>query len=283
MASELTIQSYIDEIRRIPPLPADCEAIFARRLMRQDDLVAREVLVVASLRFVVRTALSSTSRGLDLLDLVTEGNMGLLRAVEEFDPDQGVCFSTSAAWWIQKTIHRALHGPVPSVYDCDWMNLMIRKWKRADAKLEGRLGRKATLDELSSHLSISRKRLQIIQNAERALAQPSPSPCMDNGMSLEAFFNDTSTPTPDDTATSRGHVRALCLLTGKLRQREPTLLRLRFDLEIGQPLTFQEIATGSGLSPETTSEIKYEALRALADLAAAYYSRTSWYELADVD
>ena len=164
---------YLDQIKVTPLLTAEEERQLARRVREHSDPIAREQMVQANLRLVVNIAKDYSSPGMTLSDLVAEGNLGLIRAVEEFDPEAGVRFSTYAAWWIKQSIRRALINAGQPVHIPAYLMKLITKWRRASRELEAQLGRPATVEEMAARLRIGRKKAEIIRQGLAAVNAPS--------------------------------------------------------------------------------------------------------------
>src|SRR3954468_10279156 len=152
------LQIYLRQINGSPLLTADQEKELARRIINDNDPAARERMVRSNLRLVVNIAKHYVGRGLQLPDLIEEGNIGLLRAVEGFDPDNGSRFSTYASWWIKQAIKRALINSVQPIHIPAYMVEMMSKFRQAMRELDNILGRLPSLDELSAHLKMSPKK-----------------------------------------------------------------------------------------------------------------------------
>src|SRR5438874_6650471 len=166
------LQIYLRQINESPLLTADQEKALARRIINDNDPEARERMVRSNLRLVVNIAKHYVNRGLQLPDLIEEGNIGLLKAVEGFDPENGCRFSTYASWWIKQAIKRALINSVQPIHIPAYMVEMMSKLRQAMRELEDRLGRLPSLDELSAHLKMSPKKVKIIRKAVKAYHYP---------------------------------------------------------------------------------------------------------------
>src|SRR5204862_3040640 len=151
MPVESGLELYLNQINRVPLLSADREKELARRLIRENDPAARDEMVGANLRLVVNIAKHYVNRGLSLQDLIEEGNIGLMKAVEGFDPDNGARFSTYASWWIKQAIKRALINAVQPIHVPAYMVELMTKLKYASRDMENRLGRVPSNDELAAH------------------------------------------------------------------------------------------------------------------------------------
>ena len=253
------LRVYLNEINVVPLLSAQRERILARRLIRQNDAAAREEMVRSNLRLVVNIAKNYTNRGLALQDLIEEGNIGLLHAVEGFNPTMHNRFSTYASWWIKQAIRRALISAIQPIHIPTYMVEMIAQWKQAMAALERQLGRPPHLDELATYMHMSLEKVRIIHRAVQALQCPTQEQGID-GRALQEVLRDEKAPTPAMIVLSKEVVSTLHSLLDKIDQREAEILRLRFGLEDCQPLTHKEIGRRVGLTRERVRQIEGEAL-----------------------
>ena len=172
MASRAGLGWYLERITETELLTAEQEKQLARRIREHQDPVARERMIQANLRLVVNIGKRYVNRGMSLNDLVAEGNLGLVRAAEEFDPDAGVRFSTYAAWWIKQAIKRALINAGQPVHIPAYMAQQVTKWRKATRHLEERLGRPPTIEKISSKLRISAKKATMIHQGIQAVTAP---------------------------------------------------------------------------------------------------------------
>src|SRR5215212_10444446 len=157
VAVQSGLQLYLKQINEAPLLTADEEKTLGRRIIKDNDPAARERMVRSNLRLVVNIAKNYVNRGLSLPDLIEEGNIGLLKAVEGFDPENGCRFSTYASWWIKQSIKRALINSVQPIHIPAYMVELMSKFRQAMRELEEELGRLPNTDELSAYLKMSKK------------------------------------------------------------------------------------------------------------------------------
>src|SRR5881296_230926 len=213
------LQLYLRQINESPLLNADEEKALARRIIGENDPAARERMVRSNLRLVVNIAKHYVGRGLTLPDLIEEGNIGLLKAVEGFDPDNGSRFSTYASWWIKQAIKRALINSVQPIHIPAYMVEMMSKLKYATREMEDVLGRLPTTDELSHHLKMSPKKLKIIRKAIRAVNTPTQSGSADGELTINDLVADMNTPTPDEAVLEGDNIRHLLDLLDNIDER----------------------------------------------------------------
>ena len=190
------LETYLREINETPLLSADEEKRLAYRI-EDGDSEARDHLVRANLRLVVNIARGYAGKGLGLQDLIEEGNLGLLRAVEGFDPSMNTRFSTYASYWIKQSIKRALVNTAKTIRIPAYMVELLAKWRRASAKLQEDLGRTPTQEEVAKSLNLPKKKLNIIKKAIRVYNSAPQTDQGDQGWSIDEMLMDGRTKTPD--------------------------------------------------------------------------------------
>jgi len=257
------LETYLREINETPLLSPEEEQELALAIGRGDPQ-ARDRMVRANLRLVVNIARSYTGKGLSLQDLIEEGNLGLLRAVEGFDPAMGTRFSTYASYWIKQSIKRALINCGKTIRIPAYMVELLSKWRRASTRLAEELGRTPTPEEVARVLGLPRKKLSIIKKAIKIYNLTPHSDQPDNGWSLGEILMDEDTDTPEEDLVKQDNLVHIMEQLNSMDPREATVLRMRFGLDDNQPRTLKEIGEALGLTRERVRQIEIEALQRLA-------------------
>jgi RNA polymerase primary sigma factor len=261
------LQLYLRQIHESPLLTADEEKTLARRIIHESCMASRERMVRSNLRLVVNIAKHYVNRGLSLPDLIEEGNIGLLKAVEGFDPEMGCRFSTYASWWIKQAIKRALINAVQPIHIPAYMVEMMTKLKYAMRTLEDQLGRLPTTEEISEYLKLSVKKVKIIRKAVKAYNSPTQvGGGGDGDLTINELVADTNNPGPDQIVHDNDELRQLTELLDGIDERAAKILKLRYGLEGEDPMTLKEIGARIGLTRERVRQIEHEALRKLKDV-----------------
>ena len=256
------LETYLREINETSLLTAADEKRLAEAIARGDAL-ARDHMVRANLRLVVNIARGYANRGLPLPDLIEEGNLGLLRAVEGFDPKVGTRFSTYASYWIKQSIKRALINSGKTIRIPAYMVELLSKWRRATARLLDALGRTPTPEEVARMLGLARKKLPIIKKAIQ-VHQAAPQTEQPEGRSLGELIRDENARCPADVLLDADTLRHVLRRIDQLDPRAATIIKLRFGLGGGEPMTLKEIGGVLGLTRERVRQIEAETLASLA-------------------
>ena len=262
-AVQSPLETYLREINETSLLSARDEQDLAVAI-GQGDLQARDRMVRANLRLVVNIARGYTGKGLGLQDLIEEGNLGLLRAVEGFDPAMGTRFSTYASYWIKQSIKRALVNTAKPIRIPAYMVELLCKWRRMGAEMQDRLGRPATVEEIARALELPKKKLAIVKKAIKVYNLVPQTDQPENGWSLGEMLMDERTRSPDVEMVEADNLRLVLRRLEEMDKREATVLRMRFGLNDAPPKTLKEIGESLGLTRERVRQIENEALGKLS-------------------
>jgi RNA polymerase primary sigma factor len=263
-AVQSPLETYLREINETSLLSAEQERELAVAI-GLGDTAARDRMVRANLRLVVNIARSYTGKGLGLQDLIEEGNLGLLRAVEGFDPTMNTRFSTYASYWIKQSIKRALINTAKTIRIPAYMVELLSKWRRATARLAEELGRPPTHEEVAKSLNLPKKKLAIIKKAIRVYNAAPQTDQADTGWSLDEMVMDGNSKSPDIEMVEADDLKHVLDLLEKMDKREATVLRMRFGLDEEDPKTLKEIGERLGLTRERVRQIESEALSKLSE------------------
>lgn len=255
-----SVRLYLREIGKIPLLTPGEEVELAYRVVAGDQR-AKEHMAEANMRLVVSIAKRYVGRGLDLLDLIQEGNTGLLRAVEKFDPDRGFKFSTYATWWIRQAITRAIADQSRTIRIPVHMVETINKLLRTQRRLTQTLNREPTNEEIGEALEMDIEKVEHIMKIKQDISSLNASAHSDDEDSvLGDFIEDEDTPSPEESATGSLLKEQVKDLLGSLSDREQKILELRFGLEDGKQHTLEEVGQEFAVTRERIRQIEAKAL-----------------------
>jgi RNA polymerase primary sigma factor len=258
-----SVRLYLREIGKIPLLNAEQELALAQRVV-SGDKDAKDQMAEANMRLVVSIAKRYVGRGLDLLDLIQEGNTGLLRAVEKFDPDKGFKFSTYATWWIRQAITRAIADQARTIRIPVHMVETINKLLRTQRRLTQELNREPSNEEIAKAMEIEVDKVEHIMKIKQDISSLDASIRDDEEDSvLSDFIEDEDTVSPEESATGQLLKEQVKDMLGALTEREQKILKLRFGLEDGKSHTLEEVGQEFSVTRERIRQIEAKALAKL--------------------
>lgn len=258
-----SVRLYLREIGKIPLLTAEEEITLANKV-RKGDKRAKDKMAEANMRLVVSIAKRYVGRGLDLLDLIQEGNTGLLRAVEKFDPDKGFKFSTYATWWIRQAITRAIADQARVIRIPVHMVETINKLLRTQRRMTQELGREPTNEELGKEMEMEVEKIDHIMKIKQDISSlDAPVRDDEDDSTLVQFIEDEDSKTPEESATAQLLKEHVNEMLDSLTPREQKILRMRFGLEDGRTHTLEEVGQEFGVTRERIRQIEAKALAKL--------------------
>lgn len=263
--SDDSVRLYLREIGKIPLLTGEEELALAQKVVAGDKK-AKDKMAEANMRLVVSIAKRYSGRGLDFLDLIQEGNTGLLRAVEKFDPDKGFKFSTYATWWIRQAITRAIADQARTIRIPVHMVETINKLLRTQRRMTQELNREPTIDELAKELEMEPEKVEYVIKIKQDITS------LDAGVGrdgededsvLADFIEDEDTITPEDSATNQLLKEQVQSVLSTLSDREQKIIKMRFGLENGKSHTLEEVGQEFSVTRERIRQIEAKALAKL--------------------
>lgn len=256
------VKMYLKDIGKVPLLSADEEAVLAKRMLDGDE-EAKQKLSEANLRLVVSIAKRYVGRGMLFLDLIQEGNLGLMKAVEKFDYTKGFKFSTYATWWIRQAITRAIADQARTIRIPVHMVETINRQVRAQRQLLQELGREPTPEEIAEVMGISPEKVVEIQKIAQDPVSLETPIGEEEDSHLVDFIEDTKTVAPSDVAAQTMLREQLIAALHKLTPREEKVIRLRYGLDDGRQRTLEEVGKEFNVTRERIRQIEAKALRKL--------------------
>ncbi|MBR2725532.1 RNA polymerase sigma factor RpoD [Candidatus Saccharibacteria bacterium] len=260
-----SVRLYLREIGKIPLLSPEEEADLAKRIVKGDKK-AKDKMVESNMRLVVSIAKRYGGRGLDFLDLIQEGNTGLLRAVEKFDPDKGFKFSTYATWWVRQAITRAIADQARTIRIPVHMVETINKVLRTTRKLTAELNREPTNEEIAKALDMEVDKVDYVMRIKQDIASLDASIGRegdDEDSVLGDFVEDEERDSPEDSAANQILKEQLSEIISTLTDREQKIIRLRFGIGGGRPHTLEEVGAEFDVTRERIRQIEAKALSKL--------------------
>ncbi len=260
-----SVRMYLREIGKIPLLSAEEEQELAQKAAKGNKK-AKDKMVEANMRLVVSIAKRYSGRGLDFLDLIQEGNTGLLRAVEKFDPEKGFKFSTYATWWIRQAITRAIADQARTIRIPVHMVETINKVLRASRKLTAELNREPTIEEIAEEMDMDVEKVDYVMRIKQDIASLDASVGKDGDDEdsvLGDFVEDEERVSPEDAAASQMLKEQLAEIIATLTDREQKIIKLRFGIGGGRPHTLEEVGAEFSVTRERIRQIEAKALSKL--------------------
>ena len=260
-----SVRLYLREISKIPLLTSEEEADLAQRIVKGDKK-AKDKMVESNMRLVVSIAKRYGGRGLDFLDLIQEGNTGLLRAVEKFDPEKGFKFSTYATWWVRQAITRAIADQARTIRIPVHMVETINKVLRTTRKLTSELNREPTTEEIAAELHMDPEKVDYVMRIKQDIASLDASVGRDGDDEdsvLGDFVEDEERISPEDSAANQILKEQLSEIISTLTDREQKIIRLRFGIGGDRPHTLEEVGAEFDVTRERIRQIEAKALSKL--------------------
>ncbi len=265
-ASDDSVRLYLREIGKIPLLNAEEELALAQRVVAGEKK-AKDKMAEANMRLVVSIAKRYSGRGLDFLDLIQEGNTGLLRAVEKFDPDKGFKFSTYATWWIRQAITRAIADQARTIRIPVHMVETINKLLRTQRRMTQELNREPTIEELGKELEMEPEKVEYVMKIKQDITSLDAGVGRDgdgdDDSLLKDFIEDDVSITPEDAAASQLLKEQVQSILSTLSDREQKIIKMRFGLENGKSHTLEEVGQEFAVTRERIRQIEAKALAKL--------------------
>jgi RNA polymerase primary sigma factor len=267
MAGELDLHWYLEEIRKFPLLTAQQEQDLARKIRQHGDVASRQEMIRCNLRLVVSIARRYMRRGVSLIDLVAEGNIGLVRAVDLFDPDKEVRFSTYATWWVRQAIRKALMLHARPIRLPAYLSQRIARLQGETSNSRNDNGEAITDADIATRMNLSASMVAAARKASRTMHAATCSENSDeNGLSVHELLEDVRTPAPEAAVEHNELAHVIEITLTHLEPREAFILRLHNGIGVNGTFTLDQIASRLGVTRERVRQIEVSALKKLSHL-----------------
>ncbi len=266
MIFDATLKEYLHEIDEAPLLSLKEEQQLGMEIIERNEPIARERLVRSNLRLVVNMAKRYAGRGLGISDLIEEGNLGLIKAVDYFDPRRGTRFSTYASWWIKQSIKHALLRDVQPVHIPTYMVALINQWRHTAAELESKIGKEPTIADIADIMHIPLRKAKAINEIVQVLSgiqDETSDSDLEQDSQLESIIGDESFVNPEHSLSLQEEQQKAVRLLDEIEPREAAVLRLHYGIGQQKPVSLKEIGRKLNLTRERIRQIQRSALSKL--------------------
>ena len=277
-SEQSSIDIYLKQISEIPLISVDEEIELAKKISNGDD-EARKKMITANLRLVVKIAQDYSNIGLSLLDLINEGNIGLMKAVERFDPSKGGKLSTYASWWIKQSIKRALANQSKTIRLPVHMVDRVTQIRRTTQQLSEKLNREPSDEELAEEMKIPVSRITHLKSVSKKPASLDSPINDEDGSNLGDLVPDEKSTSPLEKLQSKSLVGDVDKVLSTLEPREADIIRLRFGLEGRDPKTLEEVGEQIGITRERVRQLQEQAIRQLRKSMTKFEKQRTWEEI----
>ena len=273
-----SLDIYLKQISEISLISVEEEIELAKKISKGDD-EARKKMITANLRLVVKIAQDYSNIGLSLLDLINEGNIGLMKAVERFDPSKGGKLSTYASWWIKQSIKRALANQSKTIRLPVHMVDRVTQIRRTTQQLSEKLGREPSDEELAEEMKIPVSRITHLKSVSKKPASLDSPINDEDGSNLGDLVPDEKSTSPLEKLQSKSLVGDVDKVLSTLEPREADIIRLRFGLEGRDPKTLEEVGEQIGITRERVRQLQEQAIRQLRKSMTKFEKQRTWEEI----
>ena len=277
-SEQSSLDIYLKQISEIPLISVEEEIELAKKISKGDD-EARKKMITANLRLVVKIAQDYSNIGLSLLDLINEGNIGLMKAVERFDPSKGGKLSTYASWWIKQSIKRALANQSKTIRLPVHMVDRVTQIRRTTQQLSEKLGREPSDEELAEEMKIPVSRITHLKSVSKKPASLDSPINDEDGSNLGDLVPDEKSTSPLEKLQSKSLVGDVDKVLSTLEPREADIIRLRFGLEGRDPKTLEEVGEQIGITRERVRQLQEQAIRQLRKSMTKFEKQRTWEEI----